>query len=180
MGLVGLNATKILVGAGTFSIGPYTSSGSSGALQDIGHTMTPFELAGGFANFDVETERATEIVGTYPQKSDYTLKVSFAQNEPEAMRIAYRQTAGNLSGTAGTGETLRVGSAVAQYHQATLVVPGTGTGLTATYTFWKLQVATVDATAFGKAAVQQLVVTFRVIRDDTVATADKLFKRVDS
>ena len=180
MGLAGLNATKILVGAGTLSIGPYTSSGGAGTLADIGHTSTPFKLNGGFANFDVETERATEIVATFPQKSDYTLEVDFSQNEPEAMRIAYRQTAGNLSGTAGTGETLRIGSAVAQYHQATLVVPGTGTNLTATYTFWKMQVATVAATEFGKAAVQKLTVTFRLIRDDTVSTADKLFKRVDT
>jgi hypothetical protein len=43
-----------------------------------------------------------------------------------------------------------------------------------------MQVATVAATEFGKAAVQKLTVTFRLIRDDTVSTADKLFKRVDT
>lgn len=180
MGLAGLSATKILVGAGTFSIGNYTISGGAGTLVDIGHTLTPFELSGNFENFDVDSERATEIVATYPQKSAYDLKVDFAQNEPEAMRIAFRQTAGNLSGTAGTGETLRVGSALAQYHQGSLVVPGTGTNSTATYTFWKMQVANVEPVVFGKAAVQGLKVTFRILRDDTVSTTDKIFKRVDS
>lgn len=173
------DATKIMVGAGTFSIGAYVTAGGAGSLTDVGHVATPFELGVAMENFDVETERAVGIVKTTPQKDDYTLKVAFHESDPEWLRTALGQPSANLTGTA-PDETLLVGDRAEQYHQATLVVSGIGTTGVRTLTFWKLQTISMEPVSFGKAIEQMYVVTFRALRDDSLATADKYFKQVDA
>lgn len=173
------DATKIEVGAGTFSIGDYTTAGGAGSLTDVGHVKSPYELGVAMENFDVETERAVGIVKTVPIKDDYTLKVAFHETDPEWLRIALGQASGNLTGTA-PDETLLVGDRSEQYHQGTLVGPGIGTTATRTLTFWKLQTQSMEPIQFGKSVEQSYVVTFRILRDDSVATADKYFKQVDT
>ena len=76
--------------------------------------------------------------------------------------------------------TLRVGDRAEQYHQATLAVAGLGSNDLQTLTFWKLQIASIAEIQYGKGVTQLYEATFRVLRDDTVSTADKYFKRVDS
>src|SRR3972149_6127220 len=94
-------------------------------------------------NFDETTERATGIVKTVPIQTDFTFKVALHEATAENLRISLGQPAANLTGTP-PNLTLRVGDRVEQYHQATLVVPGLGTGLVSTYTFWRLQVIGMD------------------------------------
>jgi hypothetical protein len=173
------DATKILAGAGVFSYGDYVTAGGAGSLADAGHIKNPFELGTGFANFDVKTERSAGIVKTVPIDSDFTLKVAFHQAETELMRVALGQPSGNKSGS-GANLTLLVGDRAEQYHQATLVVPGPGTTATRTLTFWKLQVLSTENISFGKGIEQMYIVTFRVLRDDSVSTNDKFFKQVDT
>lgn len=173
------SAANVKVGAGTFSIGAYTSAGAAGSLTDSGHIATPYELGVGMENFDVETERSTGIVYTSPQKDEHTLKVAFHESTLELWRTALGQPSSQLTGTA-PNKTLRVGDRAAQYHQATLAVPGVGTTAARTLTFWKLQVIALEPIQFGKAVAQVLTATFRILRDDTVSTADKYYKVVDA
>ena len=102
------DATKIIVGAGTFSIGDYTSSGGAGSLTDVGHVKSPFELGSSYENFDVTTERATGIVKTVPLNDSYTLKVYMHEATGEHMRIILGQPSARLSGTS-PDDTLLVG-----------------------------------------------------------------------
>ncbi len=173
------DATKIMVGAGTFSIGAYVTAGGAGSLTDVGHIATPFELGVAMENFDVQTERAIGVVLTEPINDDYTLKVAFHESDPEWKRVALGQPAANLTGTA-PDETLRIGDRQAQYHQATLAVPGIGTTAARTLTFWKLQSIGMEPVQYGKAVTQMYNVTFRILRDDSVTTADKYYKQVDA
>ena len=173
------DSTKIMVGAGTFSIGDYTSAGGAGSLTDVGDILTPYEIGSEFANFDVETERATGIVATYPLTDGHTIKVAMAESDPTWLRIAMGQPSANLTGTT-PDKRLLVGDRAAQYHQATLVATGIGTTGVRTWTFWKLQVLSKEPIQVGKGVVQSYVVTFRALRDSTVATADKYYKQVDA
>jgi len=174
-----LDATNIIVGAGTFNIGAYVAAGGAGTLADVGHTSAANELAAEFENTDFESERAQGIVKTVPSKTGYTLKIPIMQAESEMLRIALAQPAANQTGT-GENLTLRVGARVEQYHQATIVTTGVGTTGVRTLTFWKLQAIAVDAIQYGKNALQQFIVTFRVMFDDSVTTADKFWKSVDA
>lgn len=172
-----LDAGKIKAGAGVFSYGDYVAAGGAGSLSDAGHVKSPFELATAMENFDDETERVTGIVLTNPIKTDHTLKVALHQVDAALFQMALGLPAANRTGTA-PNETVLVGDRVAQFHQATLVVPGEGTTGSTTFTFWKLQVISVEPIQFGKGVSQMLAVTFRALRDDTVTSLDKHYKRV--
>jgi hypothetical protein len=174
-----LDATKIMVGAGVFSIGDWVTAGGPGTLVDVGHIKSPFELAASFDNFDIETERLQGILDHRPTKTDYTLKVAFHQAEVEWLRIALAQPATNKSGT-GANLTLLVGERANLDHQATLVTAGPGTTGVRTLTFWRLKLMSVEAIQVGKGVEQLYIATFRVKHDPTLSTADKNWKQVDA
>lgn len=180
-----LDASKIMAGFGTasgageFKLGDYVTAGGAGTLVDLGHVKNPYELAGAMENFDETTERATGIVLTEPISDSHEVKVAFHQSEIEILRIAYGQPSANKSGS-GNNLTLLIGDRVSQYHQATLQVKGPGTTAKRLMTFWKLQVIAREAISFGKSTAQLVITTFRILRDDSVVTADKYFKFVDS
>jgi len=173
------DATKIEVGSGVFSIGDWVTAGGAGSLADVGHIKSPFEIGVAMENFDVETERAIGIVKTTPTKDDYTLKVHFHEADPEWLGFALGQPDANLTGTA-PDETLLVGDRSERYHQATIVGTGIGTTAVRTWTFWRLQVISLEPVLIGKAVEQSYNVTFRILRDDSVSTADKHFNQADT
>jgi hypothetical protein len=180
---LGLDASKIVGGAGVLSGGDYVTAGGAGTLLDWGHQSAPLEVAPEFENQDFESERAQGPVKTLPSKTGFTIKVPLMQAEAELMRVAFGQPAANKSGSA-ENFTLRIGDRVEQYHQVTIVTAGvkgpTGVAATRTVTFWKLQIVSCEPVTIGKAVLQQYIATFRVMRDDSVSTADKYFKQVDT
>lgn len=174
-----LDTTKVMVGAGVVSIGDYVTAGGAGTLVDVGDLLEPIEVGTAFENFDVETERSTGIVLTNPTKSDFTIKVAMAQSEVENLRIGLRQPAGNKSGT-GSNLTLTVTDAIKQFHQIQVVGPGPGTTGVRTITGWRAQAIAMDAVKIGKKAVQNVTVTFRLLKDTSTTPAGQYYKLVDA
>lgn len=173
------DATKVITGAGTFSIGAYVTAGGAGSLVDVGYSNAPFELTPEFENTEIESENQQGVIKSVPTKTGYTLKVPILESDPEHLRIALGQPAANLTGTA-PDETLRVGDRTEQYHQGTLATSGIGTTGARTFTFWKLQILSMDPIQIGKAVAQMYNAVFRVMPDTSVTTLDKFFKQVDA
>lgn len=175
------DATKILVGApSSVTIGAWVSAAGTATLSDPGHLLEPLEIASEVENFDVEVETAKGIVKTVPVKTAFTVKLSLAQAEIENMRIAWRQSTGNVTGTS-PNFTFVVNDAIEAYHRIVVVGPGEGTNSTRTATLWKCQVQDVQPVTFGKKTVQGVNITFRVLQDTTVATTQgQYYKIVES
>lgn len=171
MSLAGtLDATKILVGGAQVKIGGYAAdaaAASSPALATFGHTLTPTEFGFSFTDFDVITEQSIGRVKSVPQDADYTLKVELAQNDTEAMLIATRQLAANLTSSA---LNLAFNDPVEVYYQVAIVGVGYGATKVDTYVFWKCQISTTGPIPFAKAGVQKLTMTIKIFRDDSVVT----------
>ena len=169
MALAGsLDSTKILAGGAQVKIGTYAQFGVDNVAgnKTFGHTLSPAELGIAFEDFDVETEQSIGRVKTIPVNVAYTLKFDVAQNDAEAMLIATRMAAAQLTASA-TNLAFTDPSEI--YYQIALVGKGYGsTSGTDTYTFWKCQISSIDSIPFGKKAVQHIGITAKIIRDDTV------------
>jgi len=167
----GLASWQILAGGATVSIAPYAAAAGTFTGTSFGHTLTPTELAFNFEDFDVETEQSIGRVKTIPVTASYTLKVSLAQNDAQAMLMATRQsTAAYLVETGTATANLAFNDPVEVYYQLKLVGKGYGTTTVDTYRFWRCQVSQVEPISFGKKSVQSLGITFKITRDDSVTT----------
>ena len=173
------NDARILVGAGVVSIGDWVTAGGSGSLVDVGHTKEPVTLGAAFEDFEVTSERAITTVKRVPIKADLTLVVPMLEMSGEHWRMAFRQPAANLTGTAPL-ETLLIGNQVEQYHQIEVVGPAVDTANERTFTFWKGFVISIAEVPIAKADTQVLSVTFGLLYDSSVATADKIGKWVEA
>jgi hypothetical protein len=162
-----LDAARILVGGAQVKIGAYVADAAAGSLLTFGHTLTPTEFSFGFTDFDVITEQSQGRVKSVPQDADYQLKLEVAQNDTEAMLIATRQAAANLT---SAGLNLAFNDPVEIYYQVALVGVGYGSTKVDTYTFWRVQVKTTGPIPFAKAGVQKLTMTLGIFRDDSVVT----------
>ena len=173
------DTTKIVVGRALVYISDYVTAGGAGTFVEVGHTNAPSTLTAAFDNFDVETEQALGIVKTVPIRSNFSLRVPMLEVTVSRIGKALRQPVANVTGTT-PNFSLAVGDAVEIYHQLKLESYGHGTTAVRTVTLWKCQAATIADIPFAKAGTQLLDVTFRVIKDDSVATLDKYFKIVDT
>ncbi len=174
------DVAKIIFGAGTFSIGAYVAAGGAGTLTDVGHTEGPVTLATTTETVDVGSEQVIGTMRRVPTGRTFKLKVPMKQAELERLRVALLQPAANLTGVA-PDQTLRVGTPAEQYHQGQLVAKGPGTTSTRTITLWKLFAENPEDIAYSKGPTPQIInVTFDALYDESVTTADKHFKVVDS
>lgn len=173
------DSSKIMVGAGVVSIGAYVTAGGAGTLTDVGHTKEPVVMAAGYTDFDVTSERAFGVLKKVPQDMAITIRVPMLEVIPENLRVAMRQPAANLTGTT-PNETLLVGDPQEQYHQVEVVGPSPGTSGLRTITLWKMIVMELAEVPFAKGDTQVFNVTMMAMYDDSLATADKFFKSVDS
>ncbi len=177
------DTSKILVGAGVVSLGDYVAAGSGGTLIDVGHCKEPVVMTAAYTDFDVVSERAFGILRKVPQDMAITIRVPQLEVTPERMRVALRQPSGNLSGVS-PNETLLVGDPASTdaelYKQIEIVGPGLGSTLVRTVTAWKCVVMELAEIAFAKGDSMVFNVTFGVLYDDSVSTADKFFKSIDS
>lgn len=176
------NTNYIVVGAAVPSIGAYVAAGGAGSLTDVGHLKNPTTLQAAFEDYPVTSERAQGALKKVPQSSSYKLKLSMTESLLANLQKALRQPSANLTnGDAAIEEgTLLVGNAAEQYHQIQLVGVGPGATAVRTVTLWRCIVESVAEMAFAKGAEIMYEVTFDVLHDDSVATADKFFKIVDA
>lgn len=170
MPLQGLASWQILAGGATLSIAPYASNAGPFTGTSFGHTLTPTEFGLAFEDFDVETEQSIGRVKSIPVSANYTLKVTLAQNDAQAMLIAVREPAAYLAETGTATANLAFVDPQEIYYQLKLVGKGYGTTTVDTYRFWRCQVSQVEPIVYGKKAVQGLGITFKITRDDTVTT----------
>ena len=173
------DSTKILVGAGTAYIGDYVAAAGAATLVDVGHTHKPVSYAPEFKNYDVESERAFGVIKSSPVDAMIKVTVPMMETTAQNLRIAMRQPSANISGSA-PNNTILVGDPKEQYHQIKISGPGPGTNKARDIFFWKCQVESMKEVGIAKGDVQVYDVVFRVLYDDSVATADKFFKQVDS
>ena len=148
-------------------------------MTDVGHTKEAVTLTPAFEDYSVTSERAFGVLKKIPIGGSFKLTVAMIEATIENFRVALRQPVANTSGT-GANLTLRVGDFAQQYHQVTIVTNGLGTGATRTITVWRAIVENLEAIPYGKTGEQMLKVTFDCLYDDTVTTADKFLKMVDS
>lgn len=179
-----VNSANVLLGAATVSIGPWVTAGAAGTLVDVGHLAAKVELGLERENVDVESENSFGIVMTRPLRQSFTLKVSMLEGTAENLRQALSLPAANKTGTT-PNFTLGVVDPANQYYQIGVVAPGLGSNSLQTITLWKCFVSGMEAIGFAKGEPQVYVVTFRVLRDDSIASGEQATKglywrRVDS
>lgn len=173
------STANTLIGAGTVSIGDWVTAGGAGSLTDVGHTNAPIDVTHAFEDHETKSERAKGTIKRTPMDMTVTVKVPMLEATLEHWRILSRQAAANLTGTP-PDLTLRVGQPVAQYHQMTIVGPGLGSGSVRTVTLWRAIVMEVGPIQFAKGGDMVFDVTFGILEDDTLGTADTFYKVVDS
>lgn len=173
------NTNNICIGAATVSVGAYVSAGGAGTLTDVGHTKEAVTLTPAFEDYSVTSERAFGVLKKIPIGGSFKLTVPIIEATMENYRVAFRQASGSTTGTA-PNITLRVGDFAQNYHQVSIVSAGVGSTGTRTITIWRAIVENLEAIPYGKTGEQMLKVTFDCLYDDTLATADKFLKLVDS
>jgi len=171
MPINGLQAFQILAGGATVSVAPYAANAGAFTGSSFGHTLSPTTFGFAFEDFDIETEQSIGRVKTLPVAANYTLKAVLAQNDAQAMFMATRQsTTAFLTETTTASGNLAFCDPVEVYYQLKLVGVGYGTTKIDTYRFWKCQVSSVGDIQFAKKGVQSLEITWKIMRDDSVAT----------
>ncbi len=176
------NTGNIAIGQAQVLIGAWVTAGAAqGSMVDVGHTKGPTTLTINGKDYVVETEQSFGAIRKIPIGADVKLKVFMSEATLDNYRIAFRQASGNVSGTA-PNKTILVGQITEQYHQIQVLTKGTGstTPATRTITIWRGIVESVDEIPYGKSGEQVLAVTIHCMYDDSVATADKFLKIVDS
>ncbi|MEN6527068.1 MAG: hypothetical protein ABFD65_11330, partial [Candidatus Polarisedimenticolia bacterium] len=126
------DASKILIGAATVSIGPWVTAGGAGTLVDVGFTSGPVELTTKTTFYDAKVEQAETPVAQAITEQSFTLKVPCIQGELEKLRMATQQPTANL-----VTKTLTVARPTLQYYQVQFVGKGPETGGTRTVTIYR-------------------------------------------
>ena len=170
------DATKILVGAATVSVGPWVPAGGAGTLVDVGFTSGPVELTIKSTFVDVKVEQAETALANAITEQSFTLKVPCVQGELEKLRMATQQPTANL-----VTKTLTVARPTLQYYQIQLVGKGPESGGTRTVTIYRALLKDVAAVAFGKGKEQAYDLTFEAYQDALiVTTANTVMKVADA
>jgi len=171
---------NICIGKAIVSIGPYVTAGGAGTLVDVGHTKGPTTLAISSENYEAVSEQAPAPVEQVPTNTHYKIKIPMEEATVDNLLIATREPVANKSGTP-PALTLRVGGPTGKkYHQVQIITAGLGATLVRTITIWKAMVEAISEIPFAKGGEQLLEVTLNCLWDDTVTTADKVLKTVDS
>ena len=173
---------RIEIGAATISVSAYVTAGGSGSFTDVGYTEGPATIEPGGSDYRIEPEQVLGAIRSVPTKVEHKLKFAMKEAAAANLQWAIRQLAANLTGTA-PNYTLLVGDPVETYQQLKLVTKGgrataTGTDGTQTWTFWRCASMAVEAIGVTKEKEKIIGVTFDILYDESVATADKYYKQV--
>lgn len=183
------NLGKVVIGKADISISDYVAAGGAGTFTDIGYTKGPCTIEPNITDHQVEAEQVLGVLRSIPVKMDYKLKFTMMESDLTKLRRILRLPSANLTSTGTTPnrtETLLVGDSVETYNQLKVITPGAkavGVGdaaVTRTYTFWKATCQSIDPIGHAKDGEAVVGVTFALTLDDSVATADKYWKVVDT
>lgn len=173
-----VNRDNTLIGVGVVSVSAYVAAAGSGSFTELGHQeraiLTPTKT-----NFDMMSDRSRGPIRVLPVDSEHKLKVVGLEITAANLQQFLEQPAANKTGTT-PDFTVRVGHPNEIYWQLKIVGPGLGTALVRTITLWRCVLETVGDIVMAKGDTQKLDLTFRVLNDDTVTTADKAYLIVDS
>jgi len=174
-------AANIFVGAPvTVKIGAYVTAKGAATLSDVGFTMGGVTFDPKVELHQVEVDQKLGILSALPKKREYELKMKLMEAIPSSLAIALGQPTTNVTGTS-PNQTLSIdASAVEQYHQIQLVVPGGGTNKTNTITIWKAAVKEMGGWMFKKDGAQELDLTWLLCEETTGSGTDSIAKSVNS
>jgi hypothetical protein len=170
------DATKILIGAATVSIGPWVTAGGSGTLVDVGFTSGPVELTTKTTFYDAKAEQMETPAANAITEQSFQIKVPCIQGELEKLRMATQQPTANLA-----AKTLTIARPSLQYYQVQFVGKGPETGGTRTVTAYRCLVKDASPVSFGKGVEQKYELTLEAYQDPSiVTTANTVMKVVDA
>ena len=175
---------RIEIGAATISFSAYVTAGGAGSFTDAGYTEGAAELEPINSNYDVKPEQVLGAIMSVPIEFGVKLKFAMREAAAEQLQWVLRQPAGSLSGT-GPNRTLLIGDPSETYQQMKLVTKGgraTGGGAQAaqTWTFWRCVVESVQPIGISKDKEKIVGVTMNCLYDESVSTADKYGKVVNT
>ena len=179
------NSGLFSLGRADISISAWVTAGGAGTFTDIGHLEGDAML-----EFDREDlmEGSEQVLGSLfsePIKFGARLKFAAKESSLDNMQKYLGQPAANLSGIV-PNKTLLIGDPVATYYQIKVVTKGerTAQGATTaaaqTWTFWRMAIQKPEPLVMSKAKVRLLGFTLEAINDESVTTADKHGKVVNS
>lgn len=174
---------RISIGRADVSVSDYVTAAGAGTFTDVGHTQGPTTLEIANQDYEIKSEQVLAAIASIPVDNKVTLKFTMLESALDNLRYALRQVSGNLTGSA-PNKTLLIGDAQEVYQQMKLVSKGikgaTLVAATRTITIWRAAFVSAEAIGFAKDKEQLFTVTMSVMYDDSVATADKYLKIVDS
>lgn len=175
---------RIEIGAAAISVSAYVTAGGAGSFTDVGYTEGPATIEPEFGDYRVEPEQVLGAIRAVPTKSGYKLKFAMKESAGANLVTATRIPVANLTGVA-PNTTFLVGDPVEIYNQIKLVTKGgrataAGVDATQTWTFWRCAAMSMDAIGITKEKEKIVGVTFDILYDESVATADKYWKQVNA
>lgn len=182
------NSAKITIGRADVALSAYVAAGAAGTFTDIGHSKGPVTIEPVVEEYKVMSEQAMGTIRSVPIKAGYRIKFTIMEADLSRMRQILSQPSANLV-TSGTTpnivETLSVGDPQEIYFQIKVTTKGAKRALadpepTRTYTLWRCRPEAIDPIGHSKESEAVFGVTFDVLQDDSVATADKYWKAVDT
>ena len=175
---------KIVVGRADVGISAYVAAGGAGTFTDAGYTRGPATIEDSTSDLEISAEQVLGKLSSVPIDKKVVVKFWMLEADLANLQKALRQPAGNLTGTP-PNSSLAVGDPVEVYHQVQFVTKGIrgtsgGASATRTITFWRAAFGPMEPIGFPKDGEQIYGVTMSVMYDDSVATADKYYKEVDT
>ncbi|HEY3175678.1 MAG TPA: hypothetical protein VGK94_07950 [Candidatus Polarisedimenticolia bacterium] len=175
---------KIAIGRADVSLSAYVTAGGAGTFTDVGHTKGPCTIEESGSDYEVKSEQELGSLMSVPIEKKVMLKFAMIEADVANLQKALRQPSGNLTGTP-PNSILAVGDPQEEYRQIQLVTKGikgtaTGAAATRTVTIWRGAFVSIEPIGFSKESEQVYGVTVNCLYDESVATADKYYKIVDS
>ena len=176
----------LLLKSATVGVGAYATAAGApgGGFVDVGFTDGPTSYQQSSENYKFSPEQVPGVIAMTPTDTGYQLKFKMAEVSALNLVTAFRQAAGNKSGTT-PNFTFEIGEATEVYAQIQIVGRGpkttvAGTYATRTITIWKAQVSASGPIEHSKKGPQMVEVTVECLYDPSVAAAGKFAKQVDA
>lgn len=179
------NSGLFSLGRADISISAWVTAGGAGTFTDAGHLEGEAML-----EFDKEDllEGSEQVLGSLisePIKFGVRLKFALKETSLDNMQKYLGQAAANLTGAA-PNKTLLIGDPSPLFYQVKVVtkgertVQGATTPATQTWTFWRMAAQKPEPLSLKKDKVRLMGFTYEALYDESVSTADKYGKVVNS
>ena len=175
---------KTAMAGAALSIGDWVTAGGAGSLTDVGYLKEGSVMSFALGEHAITPDNVPTPVRLVPTTKEVGLKAMLQEVDLDKLAYLLNQPSANLTGIA-PNKSLLGGALEEQYKQVTLVTKGiagaTALAATRTITLWRCRVKIDgDVTFSAKSGEQLFSATIMALWDDSVATADKVFKVVDS